>query len=119
MAKTLADMTPEERAECVGMWCGTAFGLAILAALRTNKDGDECGLFIRPKPTQWHTESFEHVTPRFDLPRAWTQDGAPLHATRETQVGDDGLYLDANGTTFPTTPGTTYHRWITDWEEVE
>ena len=51
--------------------------------------------------------------------RAWNPDGTPLQATRETITGDDGLYLDANGTLFYTTPGTTYQRWVTDWQEVE
>ena len=83
MTKTLADMTPQQRAECVGMWCATVFGLAILTALRTNDDGDEYGIFIRPETNQWHSESFEYVTPRFELPRAWSADGTPVEVRGE------------------------------------
>ena len=83
MTKTLADMTPEERDQCFGMWCDTVFELSVLTALRTNEDGDEYGIFIRPGTNQWHTESFEYVTPRFDLPRAWSPDGTPVELDGE------------------------------------
>ena len=122
MTKTFADMTPEERDKCIGMWCdydfpdGTTHRAILLSRGSSNTatviDTTQCGV-----PQQW--TRVDQLHPRFDLPRAFNPDGTPVHATRETQVGDDGLYLEANGTTFYTTPGTIYHRWVTDWEEVE
>lgn len=97
---TFTEMTPERRAECVGMWCDTNFGLAILIAIRRDED-DEYGLFIRPKTTLWHIESFEHITPRFDLPRAWEADGKPVEMEIEIFNGADG---------------TEWQRHITKWE---
>lgn len=118
--KTLADMTPEERAKCVGMWFDTIFGLGILEALQEEpKEGDPFGRFTHPDRGSWHTETLKGLTPRHDLPRAWNPDGTPLQAARETCTGDDGLYLDDDGTMFLTTPGTIYKRWVTDWEVAE
>ena len=75
MAKTLADMTPEERAECVGMWALIeGISLAVIA------EADETNTCVVTYP-QWDGDSAVHlngmVTPRFDLPRVWTPDGEP------------------------------------------
>lgn len=75
---TLADMTPEQRQQCVGMWFDTIFGLGILEALQEEpKEGDPFGRFMHPDRGSWHTESFKGLTPRHDLPRAWNPDGTP------------------------------------------
>ena len=76
MAKTLADMTAEERAECVGMWALIeGISLAVIA------EADETNTCVVTYP-QWDGDSAVHlngmVTPRFDLPRAWTPDGEPV-----------------------------------------
>lgn len=79
MTKTLADMTVEERANCRGMWCDTAFGLGILEAIEEHpEEGDAFCRFQHPATGKWHTEGFTTVTLRFDLPRAWTPDGQPV-----------------------------------------
>ena len=75
MTKTLADMTPEERAECVGMWALIeGISLAVIA------EADETNTCVVTYP-QWDGDSAVHlngmVTPRFDLPRVWTPDGEP------------------------------------------
>lgn len=130
MTKTLADMTPEERAECVGRWCDhkdkrDGETLAVLANVVLVRGDDnrmkQVAMLYWPREKQLSVagEALETVTPRFDLPRAWSPDGTPLQATRETITGYEGLYLDAGGDSFPTTPGTTYQRWIVDWQEVE
>lgn len=76
MAKTLADMTAEERADCVGMWAlieGT--NLAVIA----EADATNACVVVYP---QWYGDSAVHfngmVTPRYDSPRAWTPDGEPV-----------------------------------------
>ena len=75
MAKTLADMTAEERTECVGMWALIeGINLAVIAEV------DETNTCVVVYP-QWDGDSAVHlngmVTPRYDLPRAWTPSGEP------------------------------------------
>ena len=75
MAKTLADMTAGERANCVGTWAVIeGINLAVIAEV------DETNTCVVTYP-QWDGNSAVHlnemVTPRFDLPRVWTPDGEP------------------------------------------
>ena len=76
MAKTLADMTTEERAECVGMW---ALVEEINLAVIVEVDETDTCVVVYP---EWQSNTAVHlnemVTPRYDLPRAWTPDGQPL-----------------------------------------
>ena len=119
MTKTLADMTPEERDQCVGMWCDTPRGTFVLFK-RMFEDVELGWSLIMPKDGFKVDYPNSDITPRFDLPRAWNPDGSPLQATRETITGFDGMYLDApGGGLFLTSPGTIYQRWIIDWQEVE
>ena len=75
MAKTLADMTPEERADCMGMW---ALIEGINLAVIVEVDETDTCVVIYP---EWQSNTAVHlnemVAPRFDLPRAWTPDGEP------------------------------------------
>ena len=79
MAKTLADMTAEERAECVGMWAEHAHphydGLEVII----DSDHDSVTTISTKSGQQYIVvgEVLRHITPRFDLPRAWTPDGEP------------------------------------------
>lgn len=93
MTKTLADMTAEERADCVGMWCDVKeftrptpivemWGMEVELLVHNN---------LRGHITE--TYEFEHVTPRYDLPRAWTPRGEP--------VGVAGELRRANGMVNP------------------
>ena len=75
MAKTLADMTAEERINCVGMWALIeGVNLAVIA------EADESNTCVVVYP-RWDGDSAVHlnkmVTPRYDLPRAWPPDGEP------------------------------------------
>lgn len=83
MTKTLADMTPEERAECVGMWfLDPALGMLIYAGVDESNDH----VFMQPTEPNYHWDKrLLQATPRTDLPRAWNPDGTPLQAARETQ----------------------------------
>lgn len=73
MTKTLADMTVDERENCVGMWCECTTGhsehLAVLL--------DDSGLIIFPHLLKSGTLEIGLITPRLDLPRAWTPEGRP------------------------------------------
>ena len=78
MYKTLADMTPEQRAACVGMWCeypNTRDRLGIIYDL-----DDDNGPWILRFDVRIEILGYaaKDVIPRFDLPRAWTPDGEPV-----------------------------------------
>jgi len=75
MTKTLADMTAEERAECVGMWADTTRqGLGVVVNATEPSD---CWVLFPEGGGRVATCHNQRVTPRFDLPRAWTPDGEP------------------------------------------
>ena len=80
MSKTLADMTAEERADCVGMWAEHAHphydGLEVII----DSDHDSVTTISTKSGQQYIVvgEVMRHITPRFDLPRAWTSDGEPV-----------------------------------------
>lgn len=75
--KTLADMTPQERAKCVGMWCvyETPVGEERAIYEKTQSDAPVSMLF-EPGYGRFEAEN-ENTTPRPDLPRAWAPDGTP------------------------------------------
>ena len=76
MTKTLADMTAEERAECVGMWCSIAGAGRLCVLLSTENDVANLGFSCDNEFTILSLR-YKNVTPRFDLPRVWTPDGEP------------------------------------------
>ena len=76
MVKTLADMTAEERADCVGMWCSIAGAGRLCVLLSTENDVANLGFSCDNEFTILSLR-YKNVTPRFDLPRAWTPDGEP------------------------------------------
>ena len=79
MAKTLADMTAEERADCVGMWCDNLVSTAdnpqpvVLACVQ----GERCWILHTNLHGEWSCFPLGSVSPRPDLPRVWTPDGEP------------------------------------------
>lgn len=108
MTRTLADMTPEERAACVGRWCETspARGLGILT--RIDDERQDCIVLAVDSGDSWLHDLAE-VTPRFDLPRAWTPEGEPVPGEWEERAHQDGI---GDRVWF-----TRQRRYITDWEE--
>ena len=127
MAKTLADMTAEERADCVGMW---ALIEGISLAVITEADETSTCVVIYP---EWQSNTAAHlnemVIPRYDLPRAWTPDGHPVGASREygqCEIGGtpDGafatiVHVDGGGTEYAPddTPHGEVYRWVGEWEQ--
>ena len=103
--RTLADMTPQERARCRGMWCDfpdpdERTYLAIYVGDSPNYQGfceliheGQLGTLTIP----------EHLTPRPDLPRAWQADGTPPAGEWEH------AHIPALG--------ESTRRWISSWEK--
>ena len=127
MAKTLADMTAEERTECVGRWAdamGQGLGVIVNAT-----ELSDCWVLFPEDGGSVATCRNQRVTPRFDLPRAWTPDGEPVGASREygqCEIGGtpDGafatiVHVDGGGTEYAPdgTPHGEVYRWVGEWEQ--
>jgi len=111
--RTLADMTEEERAECVGMWAETSNGLAIIIEpFYTDGALDTTVVFSLKPEVKIEQRIAAYTTPRFDLPRAWTPDGRPVFM--ETELGN----IDNCGDFIPcdNEEYATARRWVGDWE---
>lgn len=122
--KTLADMTEEERAECVGMWCGYNRHLKggkpqdfVIMIEDINEAGRvSCINPGAPEPKAWAPDPWM-LTPRFDLPRAWTADGQPPQGEWEDDYTDsDGITL-STGEDLDVGPYQEVRRWVGEWEE--
>lgn len=108
---TLADMAPEERAQCRGMWAQTQDELGVLLTT----DGVLGAVWI-PHAFNWLTQPLGAIELLTDLPRAWNADGTPVKGswTEAEYIGDshgmrDVYHFD----------GTPTHRYFqTEWEEI-
>lgn len=80
MSRTLADMTPSERQECVGMWCDNLVSVAenpslvVIACVQ----GQDCWVIHATLHGERSCFPLDAVAPHFDLPRAWTPEGKPV-----------------------------------------
>lgn len=120
---TLADMTPEERAEMQGIWCDyqTPCGteLAIYSPIRVSK----IETLLDPGFGHFGVEDLSRVTPRFDLPRAWAPDGNPVKGCWEEATvchyGDDDLDVhDPDGNSLDVSAFTNTNELYTDGQVV-
>lgn len=113
---TLADLTPEERAQCIGMWCGynryTEGGEPSDFVIMV-EDVNEAGRVPcinpgAPSPTVWAPAPWM-LTLRPDLPRAWTPHGKPAAGEWEYAVQ------------YKTRDGWKYSRpsWENRWQDSE
>ena len=118
---TLADLTPEERADCVGMWATVDTERYIAVIVRTYASDDvDYAQMLCPELNDYYTSSLESITPRPDLPRAWQSDGQPPAGEWE----DD--YVDSDGSTLTTgedldidlDPHQPIRRWVGEWEKA-
>ena len=113
MTKTLADMTAEERANCVGMWCDNIVSTAdnpkpvVLACVQ----GERCWILHTDLHGEWSRFPLGSVSPRFDLPRAWTPDGEPVDGSWEKSTAE--LPTKDYKETFT----QHYRRWVGEWEK--
>nr|WP_284770948.1 hypothetical protein [Corynebacterium sp. MSK189]MDK8673322.1 hypothetical protein [Corynebacterium sp. MSK189] len=133
MTKTLADMTPQERAECVGMWCnytdpilknGTEqwiiAGTATPTRLRKGEPRVPCVLLVKPGKNHPFlcNAKLDEVAPLYDLPRAWQADGTPPQGDWEDDYTDsDGITL-TTGEDLDLGPHSHIRRWVGEWEEA-
>lgn len=92
---TLADMTPDERLACVGMWCDNLASTAqepapvVLAFVQ----GRLCWVLHTDLHGEWSCFSLGSVSPRVDLPRAWNPDGTPA---QEPDVSKSAPNIDTS-----------------------
>ena len=77
MTRTLADMAPSE---CVGMWCEDQDGdLVVLHCVHESRvDGQVAVVVFHPPSGDRLRYLASELTPRLDLPRAWTPSGDPV-----------------------------------------
>ena len=137
MTKTLADMTAEERADCVGMWADApGEDLAIIASA---SEPDVSWVFFPQSGGDSATLLDLFIAPRFDLPRAWTPDGEPVEMVKEYGIfytlrdGDEEIcfvhdsplsvepavkHLEKSLRRGTITKITRKTQWVTEWEEV-
>ena len=84
MTRTLADMTPDEWQKCVGRWAEVRRHLVIVTEIY-ERDGDAAVFRPETQNIEWYI--LPDVTPRLDLPRAWTPDGKPVPGTWDDDNG--------------------------------
>ena len=84
MARTLADMTPDERQSYVGMWCDNLASTAKEPApvVLTCVQGETCWVLHTDLYGERSCFPLDRVAPRPDMPRAWNPDGTPVSATK-------------------------------------
>ncbi|PLW01178.1 hypothetical protein [Corynebacterium ulcerans] len=76
---SLADMPPAQRLESVGMWCDVDTEAEPAIIVRFVCGGVSQVVLFAPSISDLYTmESLNAVTPRYDLPRAWTPQGGPV-----------------------------------------
>ena len=110
--KTLADMTPQERAECVGMWVSYATPMGEHTAIY------EMGSTLFEPGFGRFNRSLDTITPLLDLPRAWTMEGEPPAGDWEDDYTDsDGITL-TTGEDLDVGPHQEVRRWVGEWEEI-
>lgn len=101
--RTLADMTPAERDACVGMWCERRdTDLAIISEV------EDMAVVVFPRAGGWRWDNLSNLTPRMDLPRAWTPGGKPVPGEWEDMTTQEGI---GDCIWF-----RSQRRYITDWE---
>ena len=121
MSKTLADMNPEQCAQCVGMWATVATERYIAVIVRA--EDAQYAQMLAPGLNDYYTASLESVTPRPDLPRAWNPEGAPVEMDIETDIVRDhprgGMVGTFESPEYVNQPsGTTMRRFVGEWEEA-
>ena len=138
---TLADMAPEERPHCRGMWCDYQTPVGVHTAIY------ETGTTLFEPGYGGFKVSLHHITPRFDLPRAWTPDGQPVpgewedgHVVVSYDDPDPGILKNAVSIEGLSEGGMSYYdappngievkldkfgegegkarRWVGEWEEA-
>ena len=120
--KTLADMTAEERAQCVGMWCEDENSNSLCIYMGEYIGREWLAMCAYPNP-EYESDyasyaTLDDITPRPDLPRAWTPGGKPPVGEWEYDyVGTDGCSM-ITGEYVDPKPGEEIRRFVGDWEQA-
>lgn len=117
--RTLADMTEEERAECVGMWCEDKNSNSLCIYMGEYIGRDWLAMCAYPNPeyesdyASW--AALDDITPRADLSRAWTPDGqSPAGEWEHAEHLSKGItHVYLCGKENP-----THRRWVGEWEKA-
>lgn len=124
--RTLADMTEEERAQCVGMWCGYNRHLKggepsdfVIMVEDVNEAGRvSCINPGAPEPKAWAPDPWM-LTPRLDLPRAWQVDGKPPVGEWEYEYTITDGYSPTTGEKVSNAgPSQKIRRFVGEWEKA-
>lgn len=110
MTRTLADMTPAERADCVGRWCEHKHPLYIGMEVIVRVDATGANTYSPRNGWEFliGDAMLGNLTPRLDLPRAWTPTGEPVPGEWEERTDQDGI---GDCVWF-----TRHRRFVTEWE---
>ncbi|HCG2982329.1 TPA: hypothetical protein NJV69_002569 [Corynebacterium striatum] len=109
MTKTLAELAPEQRTECVGMWCEYPNTRDRLGIIYTLDDDNDPWILRFDVRTEILGYDAKEVIPRFDLPRAWNPDGTPVSREWEYAV----QYLTPGGWEY------SRESWDCRWQDSE
>lgn len=92
-ARTLADMTPAERQEYIGMWCDNLASTAKTPSpvVLSGVQGERCWILHTTLHGNWSCFPLDAVAPRFDLPRAWTSYGRPVPGEWDDDNGNNAM----------------------------
>lgn len=76
---TLAEATLQEKLNSMGMWARVDTEVYLAVIVRTYPSEDiNYAQMLCPELNHYYTTELETITPRPDLPRAWTSLGQPL-----------------------------------------
>lgn len=120
---TLADMTEEERKECVGMWCdytreGEEKELVVMVSDINRAGRIPCVNPSATQPEAWAPEP-RMLTPRPDLPRAWQADGTPPAGEWEHEYTCTDGCSPTTGEHVPSVgPNQKIRRFVGEWQEA-
>ena len=126
MVRTLADMTPDERQSCVGMWAEWIYGdgqMVLVVIEEVHPVRDYAGCVV---PGVRYVEIPRHqlsaLFPRHDLPRAWMPDGRPVEMeveVSEVEYGRVRVYevMSHDRVDFP--EDTKVRRFVGEWEATD
>lgn len=108
--RTLADMTPAERDLCVGMWATYHGSVNPRPVIIWAVEDDIVWRLSHTSRHEIMGTDLDQITPRFDLPRAWTPSGEPVPGEWEEKIYQDGIgdYIRFS----------RQRRYVTDWEEA-
>lgn len=110
---TIAEMTPAQRYDCVGMWAEVSSERYLAVITRIYVGNPDFAQMFSPEINDYYTSSLESVTPRFDLPRAWSPCGTPIKG--HWDYGEQLGYTVAKAENAET---ANLRRFVGEWEEI-